>query len=60
MTVTTGIITTIAGSGGTGGYSGDSGVATSVELFYPSGVVLDTAGMITVFIFYFYILIIDI
>ena len=38
------IITTIAGSGGTGSYSGDNGAATSATLYYPCGVGLDTAG----------------
>ena len=43
MTVSTGIITTIAGTG-TGSYSGDNGAATSATLNYPCGVGLDTAG----------------
>ena len=46
VTVSTGIITTIAGSGATGtsSYSGDNGAATSATLYYPQGVGLDTAG----------------
>ena len=44
MTVSTGIITTIAGSGGTGSYSGDNGQATSAELNGPNGVRTDSAG----------------
>ena len=40
---TSGIISTIAGTG-TGGYSGDGGLATSAQLNNPSGVVFDTAG----------------
>ena len=44
VTVSTGIITTIAGSGGTGGYSGDGGAATSAALHYPAGVALDASG----------------
>ena len=41
--VSTGIITTIAGSG-TGGYGGDLGQATAATLNYPIGVVLDASG----------------
>ena len=40
---TTGVITTVAGSGTTG-YSGDGGPATSAQLNYPASVVLDPAG----------------
>ena len=43
--VSTGIITTIAGTG-TGSYSGDNGAATSAGLYYPSGVALDASGRI--------------
>ena len=43
VTVSTGIISTIAGTG-TNSYSGDNGAATSATLNYPRGVVLDTAG----------------
>ena len=43
VTVSTGIITTFAGTG-TGSYSGDNGPATSAELYYPTDVALDTAG----------------
>ncbi len=43
VTVSTGIITTIAGTG-TGSYSGDNGPATSAELNYPQGVFADAAG----------------
>ncbi len=39
----TGTITTIAGNG-TRGYSGDGGPATSAELSYPHGVVVNSAG----------------
>jgi hypothetical protein len=41
--VTTGIITTIAGSNNAG-YSGDSMQATSAELRYPTGIGIDTSG----------------
>ncbi len=44
VTISTGIITTIAGSGGTGSYSGDGGAATSAKLSYPQGVTVDSAG----------------
>jgi DNA-binding beta-propeller fold protein YncE len=44
VTVSTGIITTIAGSSTSGSYSGDNGPATSAALNYPSGVSLDASG----------------
>ena len=43
VTVSTGIITTIAGTGSYG-YSGDNGQAMSATLNYPRGVALDSAG----------------
>ena len=43
VTISTEIITTIAGIGSTS-YSGDNGAATSATLNYPRGVGLDTAG----------------
>ena len=43
VTVSTGIITTIAGTGTTT-YSGDNGPATSATLKYPADVALDSAG----------------
>ena len=45
VTESTGIITTIAGTGSYG-YSGDNGAATSATLNYPSGVALDASGRI--------------
>jgi len=45
ITVTTGIITTIAGTG-TAGSTGDGGLATSALLFTPRGVYVDAANMI--------------
>ena len=45
VTVSTGIITTIAGTG-TASYSGDNGAATSAALSYPSGVAVDASGRI--------------
>ena len=44
VTVSTGIITTIAGS--SGGYSGDGGAATSAALAYPPGLTLDSSGRV--------------
>ena len=49
MTVSTGIITTIAGTG-TGSYSGDNGAATSAALNLPFGVSIDASGKETRFI----------
>ena len=47
ITVSTGVISTIAGSGVTGkgssSFSGDGGVATSAVLWYPEGVITDTS-----------------
>ena len=45
VTVSTGIIITIAGTG-TGSYSGDDGAATSATLSYPRNVALDSSGRI--------------
>ena len=45
VTVSTGIITTIAGNGGVG-YSGDNGPATSAAFHYPTNIVVDASGMI--------------
>ena len=45
VTISTGIITTIAGTG-TSSYSGDNGAATSATLYSPYGVVLDSSGRI--------------
>ena len=45
VTVSTGIISTIAGTGSLG-YSGDNGAATSATLWYPYGVALDASGRI--------------
>ena len=43
VTVSTGIITTIAGTGTTT-YSGDNGPATSATLYNPYGVAVDSSG----------------
>jgi len=43
VTVSTGIIATIAGTG-TESYSGDNGPATSAALFRPFGIALDASG----------------
>ena len=45
VTVSTGIITTIAGTG-TAGYSGDNVAATSAALKFPRGVAVDASGRI--------------
>jgi sugar lactone lactonase YvrE len=45
VTVSTGKISTVAGDG-IQGYSGDGGPATSAELYYATGVAVDTAGNI--------------
>ncbi len=47
VTVATGIMTTIAGTGVTG-YSGDNGPSTSAVLHYPSGLIFDTSGTPTI------------
>ena len=47
VTISTGIITTIAGTG-TGSYSGDNGPATSATLNDPTGVNVDSSGKPTV------------
>ncbi len=48
VTASSGVITTVAGSGGTGGancaYSGDGGLATSARLCGPQGVAVDQVG----------------
>ena len=43
----TGIITTFAGNGATG-YSGDGGLATQAEFYYPSDVAMDNSGNILI------------
>ena len=43
VTVSTGIITTIAGTG-SGSYGGDGSQATSAALYYPGGVAVDSSG----------------
>ena len=49
--ISTSIITTIAGSGGTGSYSGDGGAATSAALYSPSVVAVDSSGTRSIFHF---------
>ena len=50
VTVSTGIITTIAGSSTSASYSGDAGAATSATLNYPCGVAIDASGRILYFV----------
>ncbi len=45
VTVSTGVISTIAGSSTSGSFSGDGGAATSATLFYPGGVKVDSIGI---------------
>ena len=45
VTVSTGIITTVAGNG-TFGFSGDGGAATSAQLYWPEAVTIDGSGNI--------------
>ena len=58
VTISTGIITTIAGTG-TSSYSGDNGQATSATLNSPTGVRTDTAGTRNslTYSFYFFLII---
>jgi sugar lactone lactonase YvrE len=44
VNLTSGIITTIAGSDSVGDYAGDGGPATAAKLAYPAGLLLDGAG----------------
>ncbi len=46
VTVSTGIISTIAGTGASS-YSGDNGAATSAGLALPSDIALDSAGILS-------------
>ena len=46
LMVSTGIISTVAGSSTSGSYSGDGGAATSATLAGPLGVALDASGRI--------------
>jgi sugar lactone lactonase YvrE len=41
--VTAGVITTVAGNG-TVGFSGDGGLATNAQLYYPEGIAVDGSG----------------
>ena len=44
VTISTGIITTIAGSSTSGSYSGDNGAATSAKFNWPAGVAVAVSG----------------
>ena len=49
VTISTGVITTIAGTG-TASYSGDNGPATSSILNQPYGITLDASGTANTFL----------
>ncbi len=51
VTISTGIITTIAGNGGTGSFSGDNGEATAAALNQPFGVEVDSSGTFITILF---------
>ena len=53
VTISTGIISTIAGTGSQG-FSGDGGPATSATLKYPRGIALDSAGIYYYFALFFF------
>ena len=55
VTVSTGIISTIAGTGSVN-YSGDDGPATSAEMSNPEGVTLDSSGNSFYLIIYYLLL----
>jgi sugar lactone lactonase YvrE len=44
IVLSTGVITTVAGTPGAGGYSGDGGLATSANLHNPQSVAVDSSG----------------
>ncbi len=50
VSISTGIITTYAGTGSTT-FGGDNGPATSANLYYPRGAVVDATGTLTYFAF---------
>ena len=54
VTVSTGIITTIAGTG-TQSYSGDNGPATSASLNWPTFVALDSLGTSSLSYYYIFL-----
>ena len=55
ITVSTGIITTIAGNGN-GGYTGDNGAATSATFNSPTGIAVDSSGIVVFFYYFRFIL----
>jgi hypothetical protein len=59
VAASTGIITTIAGTGLTG-FTGDDGPATSATFFLPNGVAVDSSGIRAIFILFFFLVLLSI
>ena len=55
VTISTGIISTVAGSSTSGSFSGDGGAATSAALDNLCGVALDTSGKHLYILFYYFL-----
>lgn len=47
VTAATGVVTTVAGNGNAG-FAGDGAAATSAQLYYPSGVAVDSGGNVLI------------
>ena len=59
VAASTGIITTIAGTGQTG-FSGDDGPATSATFYLPNGVAVDSSGIRAIFILFCFLVLLSI